>query len=30
MVADGAVALDWDDEIIAGTCVTRKEEPHEP
>jgi NAD(P) transhydrogenase subunit alpha len=23
---DGALALDWDDEIIAGACVTRKEE----
>ena len=25
IVADGAVALDWDDEIVAGACVTRKE-----
>ncbi len=24
IVADGAVALDWDDEIVAGACVTRK------
>ena len=24
MVVDGAVALDWDDEVLAGTCVTRK------
>jgi NAD(P) transhydrogenase subunit alpha len=22
---DGALALDWDDEVVAGTCVTRKE-----
>ena len=27
IVADGAVALDWDDEIIAGACVTGKEIP---
>ncbi|HZT92337.1 MAG TPA: Re/Si-specific NAD(P)(+) transhydrogenase subunit alpha [Gaiellaceae bacterium] len=26
LVKDGAVALDWDDEIVAGTCVTRTEE----
>jgi NAD(P) transhydrogenase subunit alpha len=25
IVADGAVALDWDDEIVAGSCVTRRE-----
>jgi NAD(P) transhydrogenase subunit alpha len=25
MVSDGALTLDWDDEIIAGACVTRKE-----
>ena len=25
IVADGELALDWDDEIVAGTCVTRKE-----
>ena len=25
LVQDGAVKLDWDDEIISGTCVTRKE-----
>jgi proton-translocating NAD(P)+ transhydrogenase subunit alpha len=25
IVADGEVALDWDDEIVAGSCVTRKE-----
>jgi NAD(P) transhydrogenase subunit alpha len=25
IVSDGAVALDWDDEIVAGACVTRKE-----
>ena len=25
MVTDGAVSLDWDDDVIAGTCVTRKE-----
>jgi NAD(P) transhydrogenase subunit alpha len=24
IVSDGAVALDWDDEIVAGACVTRK------
>jgi proton-translocating NAD(P)+ transhydrogenase subunit alpha len=27
LVVDGNVALDWDDEIVAGTCVTRKEVP---
>ena len=25
MVTDGTVSLDWDDDVIAGTCVTRKE-----
>jgi NAD(P) transhydrogenase subunit alpha len=25
IVKDGALELDWDDEIVAGTCVTRKE-----
>jgi NAD(P) transhydrogenase subunit alpha len=25
LVKDGALALDWDDEIVAGACVTRKE-----
>jgi NAD(P) transhydrogenase subunit alpha len=25
IVSDGAVVLDWDDEIVAGACVTRKE-----
>jgi H+-translocating NAD(P) transhydrogenase subunit alpha len=25
MVVDGAVSLDWDDEVLAGTCVTRKD-----
>jgi NAD(P) transhydrogenase subunit alpha len=25
IVADGAVVLDWEDEIVAGACVTRKE-----
>src|SRR5438067_9397071 len=25
LVADGAVSLDWSDEIVAGTCVTRRE-----
>jgi NAD(P) transhydrogenase subunit alpha len=25
IVKDGALALDWDDEIVAGSCVTRKE-----
>jgi NAD(P) transhydrogenase subunit alpha len=25
IVQDGALSLDWDDEIVAGTCVTRKE-----
>jgi NAD(P) transhydrogenase subunit alpha len=27
MVSDGAVSLDWDDDVIAGTCVTRKGTP---
>jgi NAD(P) transhydrogenase subunit alpha len=26
MVRDGQLALDWDDEIIAGACVTRRKE----
>jgi NAD(P) transhydrogenase subunit alpha len=25
LVKDGQLSLDWDDEIVAGTCVTRKE-----
>ena len=25
IVSDGAVALDWEDEIVSGACVTRKE-----
>jgi proton-translocating NAD(P)+ transhydrogenase subunit alpha len=25
LVHDGALSLDWDDEIVAATCVTRKE-----
>jgi NAD(P) transhydrogenase subunit alpha len=25
LVKDGALALDWDDEIVAGACVTRSE-----
>jgi NAD(P) transhydrogenase subunit alpha len=25
IVSDGSVALDWEDEIVAGACVTRKE-----
>jgi len=25
IVTDGAVTLNWDDEVVAGTCVTRKE-----
>ncbi len=25
IVTDGAVSLDWDDEIVSGSCVTRKE-----
>ena len=25
IVRDGELALDWDDEIVAGACVTRKE-----
>jgi NAD(P) transhydrogenase subunit alpha len=25
LVQDGELVLDWDDEIVAGTCVTRKE-----
>ena len=27
LVKDGELALDWDDEIVAGACVTRKEVP---
>jgi NAD(P) transhydrogenase subunit alpha len=27
IVKDGKVSLDWDDEIVSGTCVTRKEAP---
>jgi NAD(P) transhydrogenase subunit alpha len=26
IVTDGALSLDWDDEIVAGACVTRKKE----
>jgi H+-translocating NAD(P) transhydrogenase subunit alpha len=26
LVKDGALVLDWDDEIVAGACVTRREE----
>jgi NAD(P) transhydrogenase subunit alpha len=26
LVVDGAVSLDWDDEIVAGTCVTGRPE----
>jgi NAD(P) transhydrogenase subunit alpha len=25
LVKDGQLVLDWDDEIVAGACVTRKE-----
>jgi NAD/NADP transhydrogenase alpha subunit len=25
LVKDGELVLDWDDEIVAGSCVTRKE-----
>jgi NAD(P) transhydrogenase subunit alpha len=25
LVVDGALSLNWDDEIVAGSCVTRKE-----
>jgi NAD(P) transhydrogenase subunit alpha len=25
IISDGAVALDWEDEIVSGACVTRKE-----
>jgi NAD(P) transhydrogenase subunit alpha len=25
LVKDGALSLDWDDEIVAGACVTRRE-----
>src|SRR5206468_9000074 len=25
LVKDGALVLDWDDEIVSGACVTRKE-----
>src|SRR3954454_6636359 len=24
LIVDGNVALDWDDEVVAGTCVTRR------
>ncbi len=24
LIVDGAVSLDWDDEVVAGTCVTRR------
>jgi H+-translocating NAD(P) transhydrogenase subunit alpha len=27
IVSVGAVSLDWDDEIVSGACVTRKEAP---
>jgi proton-translocating NAD(P)+ transhydrogenase subunit alpha len=27
LVKDGELTLDWEDEIVAGTCVTRKETP---
>jgi len=27
LVKDGELVLDWDDEIVAGSCVTRKEVP---
>jgi NAD(P) transhydrogenase subunit alpha len=26
LVADGELNLDWEDEIVAGTCVTRAKE----
>jgi NAD/NADP transhydrogenase alpha subunit len=26
LVADGQLVLNWDDEIVAGACVTRKED----
>ena len=26
MVRDGELVLDWDDEILAGACVTRRQE----
>jgi NAD(P) transhydrogenase subunit alpha len=25
LVRDGDVVLDWDDEVVSGTCVTHKE-----
>jgi len=25
LVSDGSLNLDWDDEITAGACVTRKQ-----
>jgi NAD(P) transhydrogenase subunit alpha len=25
LVKDGRLVLDWDDEIVSGSCVTRKE-----
>jgi NAD(P) transhydrogenase subunit alpha len=27
LVVDGNVTLDWEDEVVAGTCVTRQEVP---
>jgi NAD(P) transhydrogenase subunit alpha len=27
LVKDGELAIDWEDEILAGSCVTRKEVP---
>jgi NAD(P) transhydrogenase subunit alpha len=27
IVSDGALHLDWDDEVVAGACVTRREVP---
>ena len=29
MTSDGQVVPDFDDEIVAASCVTRKETPHE-
>ena len=26
IVKDGSLSLDWDDEVVAKTCVTRTEE----
>ena len=30
LAPEGELRLDWDDEVLAGTCVTRKEVPVGP